>query len=739
MGSRSCPLRTDHIWSPYIFICILANDLVASIRCSATESGRRTFVISWPRFGFTREDAPVPVFRVGQIWSSYILFCFSSSPPTNPISGERPVRSTAFDQKLLSYSYKDIDVWRIEISKSMDEMNLRYHLQREDEKFLAVSLTELLMRAGGIANLYKKFNLFRTATPRYYKLQDITRFKILQAQSIRLSTATCPNKFIQDTAESTIPPTPRRLQNHKTRDDSGCTNIGLQEPCIAKLLVDEGLCIRRTQDTRSTNSERQNTRPRGKKQYNRESLTDGKAPRRRDEARARCGQKKNAARRERRERAMLCWWVERVGGKTVERGTATLQAYNVLQCWWLVREIIPRKTNPAGVQRLAALVVGQRKTNPAGVQRLAALVLVRASQNSLTSDQPPNTAGRCTPAGLVFLGIISEITTRTRTTITARRYENIQIRAYSYLQSKKTPQRTPPLRRGTRASLDPVRSSGTRTIEIPLDPILVTSRAYVNKISGLADTVDCDTAHVWAAQAKECRGRAAGGVDKEDECGGQRRGRAPIKTTRGRVMDRQKRRAGGIIAQQRRRAGWVGAPTMMMRGWVGPRADNGDERVGLRADKDAKTGGRMRTGHNTKVTWGRDTRPTMPRRGGDGRPTKTTSGWGRGVDKDDGQAGPRADNGDERVGPGADNGDGWVELHADKDATTWGRMRAGQRTKMRPCDDPGDVGAGCSPDMATSGWVRVWKRAMIRWVRVPTKVTGGLSRVPTKDGVNKAR
>ncbi|KAJ7845870.1 hypothetical protein B0H14DRAFT_2584510 [Mycena olivaceomarginata] len=52
--------------------------------------------------------------------------------------------------------------------------------------------------------------------------------------------------------------------------------------------------------------------------------------------------------------------------------------------------------------------------------------------------------------------------------------ETIQIRAYSYLQSKKTPQRTPPPRRGTRASLDPVRNSGTRTIEIPLDPILVT-------------------------------------------------------------------------------------------------------------------------------------------------------------------------------------------------------------------------------------------------------------------------
>ncbi|KAJ7325826.1 hypothetical protein DFH08DRAFT_1027791 [Mycena albidolilacea] len=95
--------------------------------------------------------------------------------------------------------------------------------------------------------------------------------------------------------------------------------------------------------------------------------------------------------------------------------------------------------------------------------------------------------------------------------------------------------------------------------------ILFCGRAYANKISGLADTLDCDTAHVWAAQAKECRGRAAGGVDKEDECGGQR------------------------------------APTKMMRGWVGPRADNGDEWVELRADKDAKTERRMWAGHNTKV------------------------------------------------------------------------------------------------------------------------------------------
>jgi hypothetical protein len=52
--------------------------------------------------------------------------------------------------------------------------------------------------------------------------------------------------------------------------------------------------------------------------------------------------------------------------------------------------------------------------------------------------------------------------------------EAIQLRAYSHLQGKKTPQRTPPPRRGTRASLDPTRNSGTRTIQIPLDPIPAT-------------------------------------------------------------------------------------------------------------------------------------------------------------------------------------------------------------------------------------------------------------------------
>ncbi|KAJ7429484.1 hypothetical protein B0H11DRAFT_1944742 [Mycena galericulata] len=51
--------------------------------------------------------------------------------------------------------------------------------------------------------------------------------------------------------------------------------------------------------------------------------------------------------------------------------------------------------------------------------------------------------------------------------------EAIQLRAYSSLQSKKTPQNKPPPRRGTRANLDPARNSSTRTIQIPLDPIPV--------------------------------------------------------------------------------------------------------------------------------------------------------------------------------------------------------------------------------------------------------------------------
>ncbi|KAJ7036003.1 hypothetical protein C8F04DRAFT_1258368 [Mycena alexandri] len=52
--------------------------------------------------------------------------------------------------------------------------------------------------------------------------------------------------------------------------------------------------------------------------------------------------------------------------------------------------------------------------------------------------------------------------------------EALQLRAYNYLQGKKnTPQTKPPARRGTRASLDPVHNSSTRTIEIPLDPVPV--------------------------------------------------------------------------------------------------------------------------------------------------------------------------------------------------------------------------------------------------------------------------
>ncbi|KAJ7450349.1 hypothetical protein FB451DRAFT_1410342 [Mycena latifolia] len=51
--------------------------------------------------------------------------------------------------------------------------------------------------------------------------------------------------------------------------------------------------------------------------------------------------------------------------------------------------------------------------------------------------------------------------------------EAIQLRAYSYVQRKKVPLNNPPPRRGTRANLDPARNSGTRTIEIPLNPVTV--------------------------------------------------------------------------------------------------------------------------------------------------------------------------------------------------------------------------------------------------------------------------
>ncbi|KAJ7818400.1 hypothetical protein B0H14DRAFT_2601281 [Mycena olivaceomarginata] len=67
-----------------------------------------------------------------------------------------------------------------------------------------------------------------------------------------------------------------------------------------------------------------------------------------------------------------------------------------------------------------------------------------------------------------------------------------------------------------------------------------------------------------------------------------------------------------------------------------------------------------------QVTWGRDTRPTMPRRGGGWSPDKDDERVGLGVDKDDGQARPRADNGNERVGPRADKGDGWLGSRVEK-------------------------------------------------------------------------
>lgn len=82
--------------------------------------------------------------------------------------------------------------------------------------------------------------------------------------------------------------------------------------------------------------------------------------------------------------------------------------------------------------------------------------------------------------------------------------ETIQLRAFNYLQSKKTPQSTPPPRCGTRASLDPARNSSTRTIKIPLDPIPVIRapsdksapkpKAKLTATPGLADLLGMDVA-----------------------------------------------------------------------------------------------------------------------------------------------------------------------------------------------------------------------------------------------------
>ncbi|KAJ7676490.1 hypothetical protein B0H14DRAFT_2656193, partial [Mycena olivaceomarginata] len=99
-----------------------------------------------------------------------------------------------------------------------------------------------------------------------------------------------------------------------------------------------------------------------------------------------------------------------------------------------------------------------------------------------------------------------------------------------------------------------------------------------------------------------------------------------------------------------------------------------------------------------------------------------------------------------RCGLSADNDDERLEMRTDMDTKTWGRMRAGHNTKVWPCGDPGDVGAGHSPDNAetwgdgrptktTSGWGRAstkttGRRALMRtmetsgWVHVRIMATG---------------
>ncbi|KAJ7089906.1 hypothetical protein C8R44DRAFT_892093 [Mycena epipterygia] len=74
--------------------------------------------------------------------------------------------------------------------------------------------------------------------------------------------------------------------------------------------------------------------------------------------------------------------------------------------------------------------------------------------------------------------------------------EAIQLRAQSHLQGKKTAQNKPPPRRGARASLDPVRNSSTRTIQIPLNPHSIATPAFANLLGTDIETFDDVTVNV---------------------------------------------------------------------------------------------------------------------------------------------------------------------------------------------------------------------------------------------------
>jgi hypothetical protein len=90
--------------------------------------------------------------------------------------------------------------------------------------------------------------------------------------------------------------------------------------------------------------------------------------------------------------------------------------------------------------------------------------------------------------------------------------EAIQLRAYSHLQGKKMPQHMPPPHRGTHASLDPTRNSGTRTIPIPLDLIPATkassgesnpkSKAKLVATPAFADLVGMDVSTLFGLIGK---------------------------------------------------------------------------------------------------------------------------------------------------------------------------------------------------------------------------------------------
>ncbi|KAJ7700189.1 hypothetical protein B0H14DRAFT_2648914 [Mycena olivaceomarginata] len=243
--------------------------------------------------------------------------------PINPISGERPVRSTAFDQKLLSYSCKDIDVWRIEISKSMDEMDIYSFFYQSPRYYKIQDVTSLV-------DSFKYCDLPQQIHPRYCQVHHSAdtpdTFKIIKlAMTLPILLAF----FVRSPASLEFFGMPGLdLRGRKVGGFRYLSSF-VAAPDFATI-APQKIHVPGGKNNITGNHSQMRKRPEG-----------GMRPER-AAGRKKTRQGGNVG----SEPCCVGGWKEL---KTVERGTETLQAYNVLQCWWLVR----------GVQRLAVLVVGQ--------------------------------------------------------------------------------------------------------------------------------------------------------------------------------------------------------------------------------------------------------------------------------------------------------------------------------------------------------------------------------------------